>query len=412
MLTDAQCRNAVCPPDKKQARFSDSGGMYLQVSPAGSKRWFLKYRIAGAEKQLALGSYPTVTLTAARKARDAAKLQKSQGADPVMVRKVEKLKASRTDGDTFKTVALEWYAKQAPQWSAGHAERSLRQLERDLFPWIGNRPMPEIHAMELLAALQKVEERGAVETADRVLMLARQVWEYWLPTTTSTQRNITEGLKARLTPYRGKSFAAIVEPGRFGELLRAMKAYKGGPIVRTALQLAPLLYQRPGNLSMMEWAELDLDTALWVIPSMKMKRTKQEKEQGDAHTVPLPVQAVALLRSLHPLTGHGRYVFPGERSHDRPISDNSVRSALYALGFGKEHTWHGFRATARTMLVDQLNLDPLAIEANLAHAVKDANGRSYNRTQYLKQRFDQIQQWADYLDKLAAGADVIQFKAA
>ena len=412
MLTDAQCRNAVCPPDKKQARFSDSGGMYLQVSPAGSKRWFLKYRIAGAEKQLALGSYPAVTLTAARKARDAAKLQKSQGADPVMVRKVEKLKSSRTDGDTFKTVALEWYAKQAPQWSAGHAERSLRQLERDLFPWIGNRPMPEIHAMELLAALQKVEERGAVETADRVLMLARQVWEYWLPTTTSTQRNITEGLKARLTPYRGKSFAAIVEPVRFGELLRAMKNYKGGPIVRTALQLAPLLYQRPGNLSMMEWAELDLDGALWVIPSMKMKRTKQEKEQGDAHTVPLPVQAVALLRSLHPLTGHGRYVFPGERSHDRPISDNSVRSALYALGFGKEHTWHGFRASARTMLVDQLNLDPLAIEANLAHAVKDANGRSYNRTQYLKQRFDQIQQWADYLDKLAAGGEVVQLRAA
>ena len=412
MLTDAQCRNAVCPSDKKQARFSDSGGMYLQVSPAGSKRWFLKYRITGAEKQLALGSYPAVTLTAARKARDAAKLQKSKGADPVMVRKVEKLKASRTDGDTFKTVALEWYAKQSPQWSASHAERSFRQLERDLFPWIGNRPMLEIHAMELLAALQKVEERGAVETADRVLMLARQVWEYWLPTTTSTQRNITEGLKARLTPYRGKSFAAIVEPGRFGELLRAMKAYKGGPIVRTALQLAPLLYQRPGNLSMMEWAELDLQAALWVIPSMKMKRTKQEKEQGDAHTVPMPVQAVALLRSLHPLTGHGRYVFPGERSHDRPISDNSVRSALYALGFGKEHTWHGFRASARTMLVDQLNLDPLAIEANLAHAVKDANGRSYNRTQYLKQRFDQIQQWADYLDKLAAGADVLQFKAA
>ncbi len=412
MLTDAHCRNAVCPADKKQARFADSGGMYLQVSPAGSKRWFLKYRLAGAEKQLALGSYPAVTLTAARKARDAAKRQKSDGVDPVMQRKAEKLMASRTDGDTFSTVAREWYAKQAPQWSEGHAERSLRQLERDLFPWIGNRPVKDIHAMELLAALQKVEERGAVETADRVLMLARQVWEYWLPTTNSTQRNITEGLKARLTPYRGKNFAAIVEPVRFGELLRAMKAYKGGPIVRCALQLAPLLYQRPGNLSMMEWAELDLNAGLWVIPSMKMKRTKQEKEQGDAHTVPLPAQAVALLKGLQPLTGHGRYVFPGERSHDRPVSDNSVRSALYALGFGKEQTWHGFRASARTMLVDQLNLDPLAIEANLAHAVKDANGRSYNRTQYLKQRFEQIQQWADYLDKLATGGDVIQFKAA
>jgi Arm DNA-binding domain len=228
MLTDKHCKNAACPPDKKRARFTDSGGLYLEVSPAGSKRW-----------RMALGGYPAVGLADARKARDAVKLQKSDGVNPVQARKVEKLKASRTDGDTFKIVALEWYAKQAPQWSAGHAERSLRQLERDLFPWIGNRPMREIHAMELLAALQKVEERGAVETADRVLMLARQVWEYWLPTTTSTQRNVTEGLKARLTPYRGKSFAAIVEPVRFGELLRAMKKYKGGPIVRTALQLAP-----------------------------------------------------------------------------------------------------------------------------------------------------------------------------
>ena len=412
MLTDAQCRNAVCPPEKKQARFSDSGGMYLQVSPAGSKRWFLKYRIAGAEKQLALGSYPDITPPAARKARDAAKLQKSQGVDPVMMRKVEKLRASRSDDDTFRTVALEWYGKQSPQWSDNHAERSLRQLERDLFPWIGDRPMTEIHAIELLAALQKVEERGAIETADRVLMLARQVWDYWLPTAHVQQRNMTEGLKGRLTPYRGKNFAAILDPVRMGGLMRAINGYKGGPIVRTALQLTPLLYQRPGKLRMMEWAELDLDGALWTIPSLKMKRTKLEKEQGEAHTVPLPTQAVALLRSIYALTGHGRYVFPGERSHDRPVSDNSVRSALYALGFGKEQSWHGFRASARTMLVDELNIDYHVIEANLAHAVKDANGRSYNRTQYVKQRFVMIQQWADDLEKLAMGGEVIQFKAA
>jgi integrase len=412
MLTDAQCRSAVCPPDKKQARFADSGGMYLQVSPAGSKRWFLKYRIAGAEKQLALGSYPAVTLLSARKAREAAKLQKSEGQDPVQVRKVEKLKGTRTDGDTFKAIALEWYGKQVPQWSEGHAERMLRQLERDLFPWIGDRPIQQIHAMELLAALQKVEERGALETADRALMLARQVWEYWLPTATIQQRNITEGLKARLTPYRGKNFAAILDPTRMGDLMRAIKAYRGGPIVRTALQLTPLLYQRPGNLRMMEWAELDLDAALWTIPSMKMKRTVREKEQGEAHTVPLPTQAVALLRSIHPLTGHGRYVFPGERSHDRPLSDNSVRSALYSLGFGKEQSWHGFRASARTMLVDELNIDFNVIEANLAHAVKDANGTSYNRTKYMAQRFEMIQQWADYLDMLARGADVVPIKAA
>lgn len=412
MLTEAECKNAICPPDKKQARFADSGGMYLQVSPAGSKRWFLKYRVGGKEKQLALGSYPDVSLKSARLARDAAKLQRSEGTDPVQARKLRKLKASRNSGDTFKAISLEWFGKQAPQWSASHAARMLRQLERDLFPWIGERPIEQIHAMELLAALNKVEERGALETADRALMLARQVWDYWLPTAGVEQRNITEGLKARLKPYRSKSFAAIIEPKRFGDLMRAIQSYRGGPIVRTALQLAPLLFQRPANLRMMEWAELDLDAALWTIPSMKMKRTKEEKENGEDHAVPLPIQAVALLRNLQPLTGHGVYVFPGERSHERPISDNSVRSALYALGFGKEQTWHGFRASARTMLVDELNLDPLAIEANLAHAVKDSNGRSYNRTQYLKQRADMVQQWADYLDKLERGAEVISLKVA
>jgi integrase len=206
-----------------------------------------------------------------------------------------------------------------------------------------------------------------------------------------------------LIPYRSKVFAAIVDPVRMGALMRAIKAYKGGAIVRTALQVVPYLYQRPGNLRMMEWTELDLDSAMWTIPSMKMKRTKLEKEQGEDHTVPMPTQAVALLRSIQPMTGHGRYVFPGERSHDRPISDNSVRSALYSLGFGKEQSWHGFRASARTMMIDELNLDKNIIEANLAHVVKDANGRSYNRTQLVNQRLTMIQQWADYLDLLAAG---------
>ncbi len=407
MLTDATCRNATCPPDRKQCRFSDSGGLYLQVSPNGSKRWFLKYRTGGKEKQLALGSYPTVSLTAARKARDAAKVQKAAGVDPVQARKVEKLKGTHQDGDTFKAVALEWHGKQVPEWSPGHAARMKRQLERDLFPWIGERSMASIEPMELLAALHKVEERGALETADRALMLCRQIWRYWLPTAANTQRDITEGLKSRLTPFSSTSFPAIVEPRRFGELLRAMHAYKGTPAVRTALLLAPLLYQRPGNLRAMEWAELDLDAQLWTIPSAKMKRIKREKEQGEAHVVPLPTQAVELLRDLHPLTGHGQYVFPGQRSHDRPISDNTVRSALYSLGFGDEQSGHGFRASARTMLVDELDLDPLAIEANLAHAVKDSNGRSYNRTQYLAKRFDQVQQWADYLDKLRKGADVV-----
>lgn len=412
MLTDAQCRNATCPPDKKQARFSDSGGMYLQVSPAGSRRWFLKYRIAGLEKQLALGSYPAVGLTAARRARDAAKLQKSEGRDPVQARKVAKLKASNPAGDTFKVVALEWYEKQAPHWSEAHAERSKRQLERDLFPWLGDRRLKDIEPVELLATLRKVEERGAVETADRGLMLARQVWRYGVATG-RVARDIATDLKGALSPYRGKHFAAITEPAKLGDLIRAIRAYKGGPIVRAALQLAPMLFQRPGELRAAAWAEIDLDAALWTIPAARMKRGKDGKENGDPHLVPLPRQAVAILRGLHGYTGHGVMVFPGERSHERPISENSVRTALITMGYTPDvQTWHGFRATARTMLAERLECDPLVIEAQLAHAVKDANGRAYNRTTYLKQRTAMMQRWADYLDVLAVGADVVTLRAA
>lgn len=412
MLTELKCKAALCPPEKKRARFTDSSGLYLEVSPTGSKRWFWKTYSDGKEGRMALGSYPAVNLAAARKARDIARIQKSDGYNPVQLRKLEKLKAKISGGDTFKLIALHWHGKQISNWSATHAFRIKRQLERDLFPFIGERPMAQIHAMELLAALQKIEERGALETADRALGLARQVWDYWLPTADVQQRNITEGLRARLVPYRGKNFAAIVDPKRMGELIRAIKGYRGGEIVKTALHLTPLLYQRPGNLRMMEWKELDLDGALWTIPSSKMKRAVQGKEQGEPHVVPLPKQAVALLLSLKPRTGHGTYVFPGERDHQRPISDNSVRSALYSLGFGKEQTWHGFRASARTMLVDELNIDYKVIEANLAHTVKDANGTSYNRTKYIAQRFEMIQKWADYLDKLATGADVVPLMVA
>jgi integrase len=412
MLTDAECRNAVCPLDKKHARFSDAGGMYLQVSPAGSKRWFLKYRIAGVEKQLALGSYPAVTLTAARKARDAAKLTKAEGRDPVQARKVARLKALNPTGDTFKVVALEWFAKQAPHWSEAHADRSKRQLERDLFPWLGDRKLKDVEPVELLATLRKVEERGAVETADRGLMLARQVWRYGVATG-RVDRDITADLKGALSPYRGTHFAAITDPVKLGDLIRAIRAYKGGPIVRAALQLAPMLFQRPGELRGAAWAEIDLDAALWTIPAARMKRGKDGKENGDPHLVPLPRQAVDILRGLHGYTGHGTMVFPGERSHDRPISENSVRTALITMGYTPDvQTWHGFRATARTMLAERLDCDPLVIEAQLAHAVKDANGRAYNRTQYLKHRAAMMQQWADYQDKLAAGADLVDLRIA
>jgi integrase len=412
MLTDTQCKNAVCPPDKPRARLADAGGLYLEVSPGGSKRWFWKYRAGGKEFRLALGSYPAVGLTAARRARDAEKLKKADGTDPVQARKVAKLKKANPAGDTFKVVALEWYEKQEPQWSEAHAIRAKRQLERDLFPWLGERRLADIEPFELLATLRKVEERGAVETADRGLMLARQVWRYGVATG-RVGRDVTADLKGALSPYRGKHFAAITDPAKLGELIRAIKGYKGGPIVRAALQLAPMLFQRPGELRGAAWAEIDLQAALWTIPAARMKRTKDGKENGDPHLVPLPNQAVRILEILKPYTESTGLVFPGERQRSKPISENSVRTALIAMGYTPDiQTWHGFRATARTMLAERLECDPLVIEAQLAHSVRDANGRAYNRTTYLKQRTAMMQQWADYLDKLAAGADVIELKRA
>jgi integrase len=412
MLTDAECKNATCPPEKTRARLSCSGGLYLEVSPAGSKRWFYKYRKDGKEGRMALGSYPDVGAKDARKARDAAKLKKSTGVDPVQVRKVEKLKATTPDADTFKVTALEWYAMKLDSWSSHYAIREKRNLEKDLFPFLGARRICDIEAIELLVTVRRVEERGALDVAHRVLTTAGQVWRYAVATG-RTPRDITPDIRGALKPHHGKHFAAITDPVKLGELIRVIRGYQGGPIVRAALQLAPMLFQRPGELRAAEWAEFDLDGAVWTIPAARMKRSVDGKRNGDPHQVPLPTQAVEILRKLHPLTGHGTLLFHGERSHERPISDNTLRAALLTLGYGPDaQSVHGFRATARTLLAEELNIDPLVIEAQLAHAVKDANGRAYNRTQYLKHRTAMMQRWADYLDKIAIGADVIQFRVA
>lgn len=412
MLTDAQCRNAVCPPEKKQARIADSGGMYLQISPAGSKRWFLKYRVDGKEKQLAMGSYPEVSLTAARKARDAAKLKKAAGTDPIQARKIEKLKSNTPTESTFKATALEWYALKLDSWSSHYAIREKRNLEKDLFPFLGERNIADIEAIELLATIRRVEERGALDVAHRVLTTSGQVWRYAVATARAP-RDISADIRGALKPHHGKHFAAITDPSKLGELIRVIRGYQGGPIVRAALQLAPILFQRPGELRAAEWAEFDLDAAMWTIPAARMKRGVDGKRNGDPHLVPLPKQAVKILRELQPITGHSMLCFYGERSHDRPISDNTLRAALMTLGYGPDlQSVHGFRATARTLLAEELNIDPLVIEAQLAHAVKDANGRAYNRTQYIKHRITMMQQWADYLDMLGQGAAVLPFKAA
>lgn len=412
MLTDMECRKALCPQGKKFVRLSDAGSMYLQVDANGSKRWFYKYTFQGKEKLMALGSYPSVSLTAARRLRDEAKLLKASGVDPMEQRKIDKLKAMNPDGETFKAVALEWLKRQLPLWSDVHAKRCTRQLEKDLFPYIGLRKINELEPVEVLAAVRKTEARGALETADRGLQLAGQVFRYAVATGRAA-RDVTADLKGALTPYRSKHFGAITDPGKLAELLRAINAYRGGLIVKTALQLAPILFQRPGELRGASWSEIDLEGALWTIPAARMKRTKDGKENGDDHLVPLPKQAIELLTPLQALTGHGELIFPGERDHGRPISDNSVRTALISLGYTSDlQTWHGFRATARTLLAEKLNFDPNIIEAQLAHAVRDANGRAYNRTTYLEQRRKMMQSWADYLEALASTPKVVPLKAA
>jgi integrase len=404
MLKDKQCEKAVCPPDRPRKRFADGGGLYLEVRREGGKLWRWKYRYNKAEKVMALGSYPAVSLAAARLARDEARLLKAKGVDPVAQRKKEKLNAIVSSGDSFKEVALEWFEGRRSGWSEGHVSRTKRQLERDLFPYLGTRPLTDIEPPELLVALKKVEKRGAYETASRGLLLAGQIWRYAMPSKRAT-RDITVGLDEALKPYRKGHFSAITEPGEFAELLKSIRGYRGrGVAVHAALQLAPMLLLRPGELRAAEWSEVNLEEGLWTVPAKRMKRRKEGKECGPPHFVPLARQAVEILKDLRKHTGEGRFVFPGGRGDDRPISDNSVRTALIALGYTSDRqTWHGFRATARTILAERLDTDPLVIEAQLAHAVKDANGRAYNRTTYLQQRRAMMQRWADYLDELVKG---------
>jgi integrase len=402
MLKDSQCKNAICPPDKARRRFTDAEGLYLEVRKEGGKLWRWKYRFDKAEKVMALGAYPAVSLAAARLSRDEAKLLKAKGIDPMAQRKQEKRKPVALVAATFKEVALEWFDTKRSAWCDGHASRTKRQLERDLFPYLGNRPLADIEPPELLAALKNVEKRGAVETASRGLLVATKVWRYAIPSGRAS-RDITIGLNESLKPHQtNKHFSAITEPNEFAELLKSIREYRGrGVAVHAALRLAPMLLLRPGELRSAEWCEVDLNAALWTVPAARMKRKKPGKLFGPPHFVPLATQAVAILRELQKHTGQGRFVFPGGRGDDRPISDNSVRTALIALGYTSDlHTWHGFRATARTILAERLEIDPLVIEAQLAHAVKDVNGRAYNRTTYLSQRKTMMQLWANYLDEL------------
>ncbi|WP_458763208.1 tyrosine-type recombinase/integrase [Cupriavidus basilensis] len=407
-LTDTAIKNAK--PGEKPVKLYDADGLLLWVAPSGGKWWRLKYRLGGKEKMLSLGTYPEVGLREARERRDEARRRLADGIDPSAHRKAAKSTKALREANSFELVAREWYAKYASTWSASHGVRILRRLEANAFPWIGGKPTADLKPADVLDVLRRVERRGTLETAHRLRDNIGQAMRYAVATGRA-ERDITADLRGALPPVQKRHFAAITEPAKVGELLRAIDGYTGTFPVACALKLAPLLFQRPGELRLAEWPEFDLDSATWEIPAGRMKRTKQGKAEGAAHIVPLPSQAVAILRELHALTGTGRYVLPGVRSPSRPMSDNTINAGLRRMGYDNETmTGHGFRAMARTILDEVLAFPPAIIEAQLAHAVKDPLGRAYNRTAHLPQRREMMQRWADYLEGIKRGAQILRFE--
>lgn len=399
-LTDTEIRKTT--PRETQYRLADGGGMYLEVKPTGAKYWRLKYRFAGKEKVLALGVYPTVSLKDARAKRDAAKKLLTDGVDPGAAKQAEKRTLRLNAENSLEAIAREWHAKFSPDLSQSHAKRNLRRLEVHVFPWVGGRPIADIEPPEVLDVLQRIERKGTIETAHRVRVLIGQVMRYAVATGRAG-RDIAADLRGAIPPAQVKHHAAVTDPALLGGLLRAIDAYEGTAVVTAALRLAPLLFQRPGEIRQAEWQEFDLDGAVWTVPASRMKRKKAGKKFGPDHLVPLSSQAVAILRDLHALTGRGRYVFPSLRGPQRPMSDMALSAAFKRMGFDSDTALpHGWRATARTLAVEALHVPAEIVELQLSHEVRDSLGRAYNRTQWLKQRQELMQKWAEYLDELKA----------
>lgn len=403
-LTDKECEKAICPEGKKRKRYYDRDGLYLEVDNCG-KRWFMKFRRSnGKESRLAIGSYPIVKLKDARDACSDARKDHRKGVDPVEKKKAAEVVAKQGLGNnTFRQAAESWFANKSPQWGSHHQIRERRNLDKDLLPWIGDYQLGVLTASNLLEVLRRVEAR-TVDVAHRVNSTLNGVLKFAVGEG-KIDSNPAAKLKEVLKPKSKKHFGAILDPGKFGHLLLAMDDYKGGAIVKAALLLSPIVFQRPTELRAAKWTEIDFKEKQWTIPAARMKRKKDGKEQGPDHIVPLPTQAINILKDLHCLTGSGVYLFPSERGKHRPLSDAALPAALKSLGYGSGvQTIHGFRASARTMLDEQLNVKWWIIEAQLAHSVRDSNGRSYNRTVHIKQRATMLQKWADYLDKLRAKA--------
>jgi len=391
----------VAKQKDKTYKMTDGQGLYLQITPTGGKRWRFKYCFGGKEKLLAFGTFPEISLAEAREKRDAARKQVANGIDPGELRKAEKTAKTQTT-ETFEHVAREWHLKFSPRWSPVHAETTIKRLERDAFPWIGSRPIAEIKAPELLTVLRRVESRGALESAHRVKTICGQVFRYAVATGRA-ERDCSADLKGALPPPKKSHLAALTDPKEVAALLRAIDTYAGSFVVKSALQIAAMFFVRPGELRTAEWSEIDLEAGLWSIPAEKMKMKLP-------HIVPLSRQAIEILKGIYPLTGRSQYVFPSPRTNRRPMSNNAILAALRRMGYSKdEMTGHGFRAMARTILDEILHVRPEYIEHQLAHAVRDPNGRAYNRTAHLEERKKMMQLWSDYLDDLKAGAKILTF---
>lgn len=406
-------------------RLTDGDGLYLLLFvKGGAHGWRLDYTFQCRRKTLSLGTYPSTTLAIARRKADAAREKVADGLDPSQQRKAERVvHAKAIDAeerqrhglppvDSFEAVAREWFDIKCGGWVKGYSDKVIARLETDVFPYVGSAPVADVTPIQVLEVMRRIEARGVIETAHRALETCGQVFRYAVATGRSAT-NPARDLKDALRRPEPKHFPAITDPKRFGELLRACDAYAATPVVRAALRLAPMLLLRPGELRFAEWPEIDLEAALWTVPAIRMKRELREKLHGAPHLVPLPKQAVAVLHDLHKLTGHATMVFRGERHHHRAMSENTINAALRAMGFSADEvTGHGFRATARTMLHERLGFSPDVIEAQLAHSVRDSLGRAYNRTEFVDQRRAMLQSWADYLDKLRQGADVVPLRMA
>lgn len=400
-LSDIQISKAK--PKDKQFTLFDGGGLHLLVTTTGGKLWRFKYRFQSKDHLISFGSYPAVSLADARQRREEAKKLIVNGFNPSEIRKAQKVAVTSKCEKSFEVVARLWHSTNKGRWADSHAKTTIERLEKNIFPWLGSKAVQEIKLSDLKPVLHRIEDR-APESARRMYVALNMIFRYCV-VSEFIDRNPLEGLKPKDIMRREpieKHFPALTNPKEFASLLIAIDEFKGSFIVKCALQFAPLVFVRPGELRHAEWSEINFETAEWNIPIEKMKATTKEKNKrkGDMHCVPLSRQAIDILKSIQPLTGRSPYIFPGARSYLRPMSEAALTAAIHRMGYQGEMTWHGFRAVARTLLDEVLQFRPDFIEHQLAHAVRDALGRAYNRTSHLSERRKMMQAWADYLDSL------------